>query len=220
MSSKYHIAQTGKNAGKYVPCNAKVSCRIGGEHLSKEAAELKNLFMEADQILTPEKKTDITNNFSDIGTEYISHQEILKRQGFEINVFETFGSYQGDYAAIVQKDGKVGLAIIGYGSCGGCDALEGIHGSITYPPSEEDYKENPDAAKEQAEYYEESVTTYHKDLQEYAEEIERGVRWGTYDELKQHITGEDGVIKWYSNDYGFKESQNILLKGLKEAYGK
>lgn len=35
-------------------------------------------------------------------------------------------SYQGYYAALVRHgDGRIGWTTIGYGSCGGCDALEG-----------------------------------------------------------------------------------------------
>ena len=43
--------------------------------------------------------------------------------------WKTLGSYQGDHVALVEaKGGQVGFAVIGYGSCSGCDALEGTGG--------------------------------------------------------------------------------------------
>lgn len=40
--TKYHIAQSGKNAGKWVQCTAVVKCRIGGEHREVDSST-KNL---------------------------------------------------------------------------------------------------------------------------------------------------------------------------------
>lgn len=222
MSNKYHIAQTGKNAGKYVPCNAKVACRIGGEHITKEQAEIKNLIIASDSLLEPKKK-EITNSFfATLDHTSINHQDILKRQGFNIDAFEAFGSYQGDYAAIVEKDGKVGLAIIGYGSCGGCDALESITDILdySYKPNKDDFENNPEEAKQQQIDYESKLALYREEIQSYATEITNNIRYDSYDELKQHIMGEDNVIKWYTSDYGFNESREVLIKGLDKAFNK
>lgn len=41
MSNKYHIAASGKNAGKYVPCLAAKNCRNGGKHINSD--EYNNL---------------------------------------------------------------------------------------------------------------------------------------------------------------------------------
>lgn len=32
--TKYHIAASGKSAGKWVPCQAEHNCRIGGQHIT------------------------------------------------------------------------------------------------------------------------------------------------------------------------------------------
>jgi hypothetical protein len=222
MSNKYHIAQSGKNAGKYVPCMAKNSCRIGGEHLTKEQAEIKNLIIESDNLLSP-KKQEITNSFfAELDHANISHQEILRQQGFSITAFETFGDYQGDYAAIVEKNGKVGLVIIGYGSCSGCDALEGITDTLylSYKPSQEDYENNPEEAKQNEEDYERNLASYREELQAYANDISNSVRYGSYEDLKEHIMGEDNIIKWYTSDPNFNESREVLIKGLDRAFNK
>ncbi len=35
-----------------------------------------------------------------------------------------FGSYQGDYAYLLESVNGYGFVVVGYGSCSGCDALE------------------------------------------------------------------------------------------------
>lgn len=35
------------------------------------------------------------------------------------------GYYQGDYIYLLKNSDKIGFTVIGYGSCSGCDALEG-----------------------------------------------------------------------------------------------
>lgn len=52
------------------------------------------------------------------------YQEMFKAEGLEVLAWETFGSYQGDYAVVVKKDDMLGFVVIGYGSCSGCDAFE------------------------------------------------------------------------------------------------
>lgn len=299
MSNKYHIAATGKNAGQYVPCDAKVSCRIGGEHISKDQAEIKNLILSGEEILAKAQTQNndtqpVDNHYRDVTNLYsISHQDILKREGFDIISFEEFGYYQGDYASIVAKDGKIGLAVIGYGSCGGCDALLDIKENTSYAPDEEDFKNNP---KDEESIYtattdfvgnsmmtlnqiqsklsgfhfaKESLSDGEREilymaeallhrvndinetvkprkprqprrsdemkallkqkedlaesqelLQDYANSISNNVRYGTYEELKNHITGEDNVIKWYSSDAGFAEARKNLLDALDKAFDK
>jgi hypothetical protein len=44
----------------------------------------------------------------------------------EVLLNETHGSYQGDIFAVVKKEGKYGFFNIGYGSCSGCDVLQGM----------------------------------------------------------------------------------------------
>lgn len=52
------------------------------------------------------------------------YREMLEAEEIEILAWETFGSYQGDYAVVVKRNEMLGFLVIGYGSCSGCDALE------------------------------------------------------------------------------------------------
>ena len=162
------------------------------------------------------------NNFSDVKDVYIDHEEIMERQGFEILDWETFGSYQGDYAAIVKKDGKVGFVVIGYGSCSGCDSLEAIKPFALEEPEHSEYdfddEEDSEMYDDKKEKYTNLLKSYHHDLQEYADELSSQVEYGSYEQLKDKITGADNRIKWYSNDKGFNESKNSLVAALNKAF--
>jgi hypothetical protein len=54
----------------------------------------------------------------------MSYDEIVATQG-EILKDWTLGSYQGDYVYLLKNDDRYAFTVIGYGSCSGCDALEG-----------------------------------------------------------------------------------------------
>lgn len=53
------------------------------------------------------------------------YDELLKVAGCKVIAYERFGSYQGDWIAKVEYEGKIGFIHDYYGSCSGCDALEG-----------------------------------------------------------------------------------------------
>lgn len=53
----------------------------------------------------------------------MTYEQLLEERGFTILAWEMFSQWQGDYATIVEKEGKIGFTVIGYGSCEGCDAL-------------------------------------------------------------------------------------------------
>jgi hypothetical protein len=57
--------------------------------------------------------------------DYPTYSDIVADWGYEILASKTFGEWQGDYVYLLSHSGRVGVAIIGYGSCSGCDALEG-----------------------------------------------------------------------------------------------
>lgn len=59
-------------------------------------------------------------------SEYVSYEDIVKSWGWTVLNFETFGSYQGDHLALLERGAEVGLIVFGYGSCSGCDELESI----------------------------------------------------------------------------------------------
>lgn len=204
--------------GKHVTenCHDITTCREHREGVARAKKFAITGVVSADDL--PELKTvdlndlmsgmDLSNDFADVETESINHKEILERKGFKIDSFETFGSYQGDYAAIVEKDGKVGFVVIGYGSCSGCDALDAIKPSDALDSTYDNLTE------------EEKMETFRGKLQDYANHIENSVKYGSYEELKDAITGEDGRIKWYSEDKGFEQRKESLLNSLEKAYKK
>jgi len=52
------------------------------------------------------------------------YHESLVAAGAVVLEFEEFGSYQGDWLAVVDYNGKRGLVWGSYGSCDHCDAFE------------------------------------------------------------------------------------------------
>lgn len=54
----------------------------------------------------------------------MSYDEIVANQG-EILKDWTIGDWQGDYVYLLKNGDKYAFTVIGYGSCSGCDALEG-----------------------------------------------------------------------------------------------
>lgn len=52
------------------------------------------------------------------------YEDALRAAGANVLAFETFGSYQGDWFAVVEYNGERGFVHGYYGSCSGCDALK------------------------------------------------------------------------------------------------
>lgn len=52
MSQKYHIAKSGKQAGKYVACHAEKACRNGGKHIDQTAYNKLSKINNIDDIFT------------------------------------------------------------------------------------------------------------------------------------------------------------------------
>ncbi len=61
-------------------------------------------------------------------SEYADYDELIRATGLTIDASEAFGDYQGDYVYVVRDGERRGIAIVGYGSCSGCDALQASHG--------------------------------------------------------------------------------------------
>lgn len=78
----------------------------------------------------------------------------LKAAGFTVKDFAEFGSYQGDWFAFVEFDGKLGFIQDSYGSCGGCDEFEGSHADKT-----------PASLKAFGEHYIDQILSYDQALQ-------------------------------------------------------
>lgn len=68
------------------------------------------------------------------GYEGPSYNSLVKAMDVEIVSYTFAGQYQGDAVFIVKENDKYGWLVFGYGSCSGCDALEG---SNTYEELEE-----------------------------------------------------------------------------------
>lgn len=60
----------------------------------------------------------------------MSYQQAMEAAGARILAFEQFGSYQGEWYALVDFDGQRGWVNGSYGSCSGCDAFESEFGWV------------------------------------------------------------------------------------------
>lgn len=59
-----------------------------------------------------------------VNNEYGDTMDIVNGWGLEILDHKQFGDYQGDDAYLLRNlNGEVGLAVLGYGSCDGCDTF-------------------------------------------------------------------------------------------------
>ena len=67
----------------------------------------------------------------------MGYQEAMEAAGAEVLTFECFGSYQGDWWALVHYQNKKGWVHGCFGSCSGCDAFEAEFGWF-------DKEEDPD----------------------------------------------------------------------------
>jgi hypothetical protein len=56
------------------------------------------------------------------------YRTALEAAGATVHEFESFGSYQGDWWALVTYEGQSGWINGSYGSCSGCDAFEAEFG--------------------------------------------------------------------------------------------
>jgi len=54
----------------------------------------------------------------------MGYKEALEETGAHVLEYETFGSYQGDWFAVVNYNNQIYLIRDSYGSCSGCDAFE------------------------------------------------------------------------------------------------
>ena len=70
----------------------------------------------------------------------MGYTQALEVAGAEVIVFGQFGSYQGDWWALVNYQGQTGWVHGSYGSCSGCDAFEGEFGyDVTHDHPDKKY---------------------------------------------------------------------------------
>lgn len=67
----------------------------------------------------------------------MSYQEALEAAGATVTHFDSFGSYQGDWLALVTYDGRTGWIKGSFGSCSGCDAFAAEFGYEFDPQCDE-----------------------------------------------------------------------------------
>ena len=58
----------------------------------------------------------------------MSYRESLEAAGAKVLEFSTFGSWQGEWVALVEYNGEVGWVQGSFGSCSHCDAFEAEFG--------------------------------------------------------------------------------------------
>lgn len=80
----------------------------------------------------------------------MSYREALVAAGCDVLQFEEFGSYQGEWLALVSHGGFTGIVEGSYGSCSGCDAFEAEFGWDF--ESDCDASEKPDYRKRLADF--------------------------------------------------------------------
>lgn len=54
----------------------------------------------------------------------MSYEAALEAAGCRVIEFKEYGSYQGEWLAVVSVDGEVGVVEGSYGSCSGCDSFQ------------------------------------------------------------------------------------------------
>lgn len=119
---------------------------------------------------------------------YPDYETIVARWGYHVVSMERFGSYQGDIAVLLKDGDQYGWLVIGYGSCGGCDALEDAM-SWTEPH-------------------------WTPAVYELADRLKNDIRWSSASDLAAWLT--DNTLqesKWSWFEPGFKEhvTQTVTL---------
>ena len=62
----------------------------------------------------------------DWAKDYVDYYDMVKSWGYKVEDSASFGSWQGDEVYLLRDGNRVGLLVIGYGSCSGCDALRAV----------------------------------------------------------------------------------------------
>ncbi|WZK98993.1 hypothetical protein NGRRMQZB_92 [Escherichia phage Dru_SM1] len=98
----------------------------------------------------------------------MSYVSALEAAGCEVLDFVEFGCYQGEWLALIRKDGVLGVCEGSYGSCSGCDSFQAEFGWGD--------EESPDYQKRLAEFgesylpansFEEMIAKLQKDIENY-----------------------------------------------------
>lgn len=64
-------------------------------------------------------------SYSSDGMPYVGYDELVESFGFEVVSRRDVGDYQGDSMYVLKEGSRYGWLNFGWGSCSGCDALQG-----------------------------------------------------------------------------------------------
>ena len=92
----------------------------------------------------------------------MSYIEALEAAGATVLATQSFGSWQGEWLALVEYKGVRGFVAGSYGSCSGCDAFEAEFGYRYEGCSEHTYQPQTDCeeCKSEAETYEKRLADF------------------------------------------------------------
>lgn len=95
----------------------------------------------------------------------MGYRSALQAAGAKVKAFQDFGSYQGDWYALVEYNGETGWVHGWYGSCSGCDSFEGEFGygmpeSVGMNFYDEETGEWRDAIQEDVDAYRERLAAF------------------------------------------------------------
>ncbi len=132
--------------------------------------------------------------------QIVNYENIVKSWGKQVLAFETTGSYQGDHWALLKNAyNQFGFYRTGYGSCSGCDELDGL---FDYS----DYTDDHDKMNEAGRQKWSDVVNAHAE----------GVRWfDTAEEFVSWLESSDrSGSDWFWHDDEFTEQVVPKFKQL------
>lgn len=123
-----------------------------------------------------------------------TYADLLTHAGVDILATTEFGAYQGDYLFAVRQDGRHGIAIVGYGSCSGCDELENLLSSNWH------WKTWPDEE--------------YRKVTEFAHDLAGRIDWGDKRHLTEKLLGPDSYMRWYRHEKDFEAKMQQVLAAI------
>lgn len=119
---------------------------------------------------------------------YYNYNNLI--DSFELDeVFEVEDDdYQGSSYYLFRNEDKYGILIFGWGSCSGCDALEGIQS--------DNWKDSTKLVEE---------------LTEFRDDLYSSITWRSRDEMVLYVLEKDFGLEWY----GYSDGGRKFIEELK-----
>lgn len=112
------------------------------------------------------------NMLQKITDHIVDNTELVRTFGSNISIVERDGDYQGNDYYLLREGNKYGMIILGFGSCSGCDILQGMY---------EDAHFSNDFAE----------------LIQYRDKMYESIVWRTRSQMKEYILTKDFELEWY-----------------------